>query len=221
MIPKIIHYCWFGGKEKPQSVVNYIQTWKEHNPDYIIKEWNETNFDYKSIKYSKEAYAAEKYAFVSDVARIYALMTEGGIYLDTDVRVLKSFDPFLGNISFISRENPFMPSTAVIGSEKDSYWLKEMWEYYKSSEFISKKGNLAMLPNTSILGRIINEMSINQQNELKIYNREYFCAKKYPSAEPTITENTVAIHDFAGSWGISRITICRRLKNLYTKFKCK
>lgn len=218
MIPKIIHYCWFGGKEKPQSVMDYIKTWRDNNPDYVIKEWNESNFDYKSIRYSREAYAVGKYAFVSDVARIYALMTEGGIYMDTDVRVLKSFDPFLNNVSFISRENPFMPSTAVIGTEKDTQWLKEMWKFYNSVEFINKKGNLAMLPNTSILGNIINELPIISQEQFRIYDRDYFCAKKYPSAELTITNNTVAVHEFAGSWGKFKPTVLYRLKNLYKKY---
>ena len=92
-IPKIIHYCWFGGKEKPDSVKKCIESWKKFLPDYQLIEWNENNFNIEKLEYTKEAYVAEKYAFVSDVARIEALYQHGGIYMDTDVEVLKTFTP--------------------------------------------------------------------------------------------------------------------------------
>ena len=99
MIPKIIHYCWFGRKDKPKEVEANIANWIKMNPDFIIKEWNEDNFDFQTLAFTKEAYAVGKYAFVSDVARLYALYTEGGLYLDTDVRELKPFGPYLNNHS--------------------------------------------------------------------------------------------------------------------------
>ena len=95
MIPKTIHYCWFGGAEKPTLIKHCIRSWKKRLPDYEIKEWNESNFDTNMAPFCQEAYAARKYAFVADFCRVYALATEGGIYMDTDIIVLKSFDKFL------------------------------------------------------------------------------------------------------------------------------
>ena len=103
MIPKVIHYCWFGRQVKPQLVIDYIEVWHRVLSDYEIKEWNEDNFNVDSLPYTAQAYKAKKYAFVSDVCRMYALL-EGGIYLDTDVRVLRTFNNFLKNKSFIGIE---------------------------------------------------------------------------------------------------------------------
>ena len=123
MIPKIIHYCWFGRKKKPQDVINNIRNWQIVMPDYQIKEWNEDNFDLNSMTFTKEAYLVKKYAYVSDVVRLYALMTEGGIYLDTDVRALKPFDSYLHHSSFIGLEATSRLSTAVIGAMKATPWI--------------------------------------------------------------------------------------------------
>lgn len=101
MIPKIIHYCWFGGAPKPNLIKHCIKSWRKRLPDYQIKEWNETNFDVNMAPLCREAYAAKKWAFVADYCRIYALATEGGIYMDADIVVLKSFDKFL-NYSYCS-----------------------------------------------------------------------------------------------------------------------
>ena len=100
MIPKIIHYCWFGGKPKPQKVIEYIETWKKFCPDYEIKEWNEDNFDVNMMPYTREAYKMKRFAFVSDVCRMYALAKFGGIYFDTDIEVKRSFDKLLSLHSF-------------------------------------------------------------------------------------------------------------------------
>ena len=104
MIPKIIHYCWFGRSDKPNSFYEYLESWKKYLPDYEIKEWNEDNFDISSCKYVEQAYNAKKYAFVSDYVRVYVLELEGGIYFDTDVEVRKPFDVLLNNHFFIGYE---------------------------------------------------------------------------------------------------------------------
>ena len=104
MIPKTIHYCWFGGKEKPEGVLRMIASWRKHCPDYEIREWNETNFDIHLNRYTEEAYKQQKWAFVSDVARLWALVHHGGIYMDTDVEVVRSLDGLLTN-----------PATSVLG----------------------------------------------------------------------------------------------------------
>lgn len=140
MIPKIIHYCWFGGKEKPESVLAMIRSWKEYLPEYEIREWNESNFDVQGFSaFTREAYATRNYAHVSDVARLKALYDCGGIYLDTDVEVVGSFDPFLGCRSFCSAEHRFI-GTGAIGAEKGSEWLYVFLNHYKSAHFITLWG---------------------------------------------------------------------------------
>ena len=95
MIPKVIHYCWFGGNPLPELAQKCIASWKKYCPDYEIKEWNESNFDLNCCDYVREAYEAKKWAFVSDVARLYAMVHEGGIYMDTDVEVIAPLDSLL------------------------------------------------------------------------------------------------------------------------------
>lgn len=128
MIPKIIHYCWFGRKPKPQKVLEYIETWKKFFPDFEMKEWNEDNFDVNMMPYTKEAYYAKKYAFVSDVARLYALVHEGGIYFDTDIRVVKRFsDELLNSHGFLGFEHDVLITTGVMACEAECPILKTFW----------------------------------------------------------------------------------------------
>ena len=100
MIPKIIHYCWFGRGQMPELALKCLESWKKYCPDYEIKEWNEDNFDLETYPYAREAYENRKFAFVTDVVRLYALYHEGGIYMDTDVEVLKPLDRFLNDPAF-------------------------------------------------------------------------------------------------------------------------
>ena len=100
MIPKIIHYCWFGGGDKPELAVKCIESWKKYLSDYEIKEWNEENFDITQNQYVREAYENRKFAFVTDYVRLYAIYTEGGVYMDTDVEVIGSYDLFLHHHAF-------------------------------------------------------------------------------------------------------------------------
>lgn len=137
MIPKIIHYCWFGKGEKPEQVIKYITLWKQKNPDYDIKEWNESNFDYQQWKFCREAYQVKKFAFVSDVCRLYALLTEGGIYLETDIEMIKNFDPFLSDKSFVGEERNHTIGSGCIGAEKGTSWVKDFLETYNTREFIN------------------------------------------------------------------------------------
>ena len=115
-IPKIIHYCWFGGKEKPKQVKKCIESWKKHLSDYQIIEWSEKNFDVNQFQYTKDAYAAKKYAFVSDVARVKALLEYGGIYFDTDVEVFKSFDDILDTKCLLGFEEGNYIATSMMGA---------------------------------------------------------------------------------------------------------
>ena len=214
MIPKVIHYCWFGKKAKPQSVVDCIATWRQILPDYSIKEWNEDNFNYKEIGYAYEAYRLRKFAFVSDVARLYALINEGGVYLDTDVKLLKSFDPYLDNRSFIGMENPYRVSTAVIGAEPNVNWVTAFYESYKTTHFIRINGKMKNIPNTELLSRFLDIRYPCDEQELTRYDMDYFCAKVFATKEYNITVNTVAIHDFNSSWVSDNVSMIHRLKNI-------
>lgn len=113
-IPKIVHYCWFGGKEKPEDVKKCIESWKQFLPEYQLMEWNEDNFDIERLQYTREAYTAGKYAFVSDVARVEALYQYGGVYMDTDVEVLKSFNPLLEAQCILGMEEKEYVATSFI-----------------------------------------------------------------------------------------------------------
>lgn len=206
MIPKVIHYCWFGRKPKPDSVLRYIKTWYDKMPDYEIKEWNEDNFDVNSLKFTKEAYALKKYAFVSDVARIYALYKEGGIYLDTDVEVKKDLLPLLVNKSFIGWED-ILPGTAVLASEKNTEWLKDMLDFYKDRHFINWYGKLETTPNPYILAPVLKKygLRLNHKKDvlkdnIAIYPIEFLCAHDMSKRKYIITENTYCIHHFDASW---------------------
>ena len=218
MIPKIIHYCWFGNKEKPADVISFIDSWKKHLPDYKIVEWNETNFPYSKWRYAKEAYDCRKYAFVSDVCRLYALLTQGGIYLDTDVEVLKSFEPFLNNKSFIGLESPDTVSSAVIGAEKNCNWIRTALEEYDSEKFILNDATFNITPNVQRLSAIIK--SIPENTSPTVYPIDYFCANDWKSHSVVVTQNTVCIHHFAGTWTkntYDKSNYKLRLKLLYKK----
>lgn len=198
MIPKIIHYCWFGKKEKPDDVKRYIRTWHEILPDYRIIEWNESNFDIKQYRYCTEAYFLKKYAFVSDVARLYALFRYGGVYLDTDVEVIKTFDGFLGTQSFIGYETDELLGTGVIGAEKECPWIGNLLDIYKEREFIKKDGTIDLLPNTMLITDFFKR---TPNAELpQIYPYDVFCACNWVTKEKTITSSTVSVHHYIASW---------------------
>ena len=208
MIPKIIHYCWFGGKEKPQSVCRYIQTWKAVMPDYEIREWNETNIDLKNIPFAQEAYIKGKYAFVSDVVRLQVLYNYGGIYMDTDVEVIKCVDEFLDSPAFVSFEGESSISTAVIGAQPSSEFIKDCLSYYEGRHFIQSDDAIDTTPNTRIIANFLrgkgllfdNTRQKLGDNYLIVYPVTYFSAKQFPSGKLLVTENTYCIHNFAGSW---------------------
>lgn len=209
MIPKIIHYCWFGKKDKTDLAKKCIASWKEKLPDYQIIEWNEDNFDVKKLKFTREAYKIGKYAFVADVARLYALYNFGGIYLDTDVEVIKTFDDFLDKEGFIGYEDNrdlICLQTAVIGSCIGNPLIEEFLDYYKDKSFILKNGEFDITTNVKILLEILksknielNNKYINYNDILHIYPKDFFCPKD-PEDNINLTENTVCIHYYSGSW---------------------
>lgn len=197
MIPKIIHYCWFGGNTKPASVLNYIDTWKKHLPDYEIKEWNESNFDINMNDFVSEAYKYKKYAFVSDFCRLYILYKYGGLYFDTDVEVLKNMDCFLSNSFFLGLESDDQVGTCVIGSTINNEVLKILLEFYSDRHFYLGEGHFNIQPNTVIVTKLLKTIP---QESYTIYPADYFSPLSYNTNKMNITENTYSIHHFKGSW---------------------
>ena len=205
-IPKIIHYCWFGGKELPEKEKKCIETWKKVLPDYELKFWSEESFDVNSNCWTKSAYEMKKYAFVSDYVRIWALYQYGGLYLDTDVKVLKSFDDLLENGLFACFEDlaGTTVATCVIGARKNHPVIANMLQYYKKSFDMSIiEQNIA---NVVYFTEQLKSRGLQKNGRLQrldenivIFPRTYFCPMDY-FGNWDMTENTYCIHYFSGSW---------------------
>ena len=218
MIPKIIHYCWFGGKPLPKIAEKCIESWKKFLPDYEIKRWDESNFDVNITPYTSEAYSERKYAFVSDYARFYILYHNGGVYFDVDVELLKPIDdivakgPFMGleNLSndYIYRGCAAMPAAGLgMAAYPKMEILADMLKYYLCHHFITPKGKIAyktvVYIVTDILldhGGKIEKDEISFCSGFYLYPEEYFNPKELSTGKITITENTRSIHHFAGTW---------------------
>lgn len=205
-IPKTIHYCWFGRNKLPKLARKCIKSWKKYLPDYEIIEWNEDNFDINCNKYVKEAYEAKKYAFVSDYVRLYAMYHYGGIYMDTDVEVIKSLDEFLIHDAFSGFETEKDIPTGIMACKKGYQLFKEFLDYYENKSFINKDGSLDLTTNVVIMTNICNKYGFIPNNSLQtvkgftLYPKTYFCPLNYNNKESNFSENTHTIHHFAGSW---------------------
>lgn len=207
MIPKKIHYFWFGGNEKPAKVKKCIDSWKRFCPDYEIIEWNETNFDIHCMPYVEQAYEAKKYAFVSDVARLIKLYECGGVYFDTDVEVVKSIDDLLDNVTYFGFENNENVASGLgFGTVAGVELLKQHIEQYENEQFIMEDGsyNLKTCPKflTELLmskGLILDgsEQSIE---EVHIYPADYFNPYDSLTGKLKKTKNTYSIHWYDASW---------------------
>lgn len=210
-IPKVIHYFWFGRNPLPPLAEKCIASWKKYLPDYEIKEWNEDNFDVNSIAYTKQAYEAGKYAFVSDYARLKILYEQGGVYFDTDVEVIKSFDSILEVGAFMGLETTEDGSVAVasglgMAAPAKLTAYKKLVESYEKDNFIDQKGryNLETIV-TRVTGLLKNDgfeakNVIQKCGDIIIYPTEYFCPKNFATGKLSITENTYSIHWYDASW---------------------
>ena len=224
MIPKIIHYCWFGKGQMPELAVRCIDSWKKFLPDYELRLWNEDSFDINSIPYVKEAYLSRKFAFVTDYVRLYAIYNEGGVYMDTDVEVLKSIDDLLYLPAFSGFESEKDIPTGFMASEKNGRWAKEMMEYYNNDRhFILPDGSMDMTSNVTIISKLMVDTGFKLVNSFQVYKnwihifpKDYFCPKGRTGII-TLTENTYCIHHFAGSWnttsGLIKQYIFRKILN--------
>ncbi len=208
MIPKVIHYCWFGGNEIPEKDRECILSWKKYMPDYEIKEWNEQNFDINCCQYVKDAYKAKKWAFVSDYARFWILYNFGGVYFDTDVEIIKSVNPILKNGPFMGLEsvgnvNPGLGLAANSGMDL----FKDVLEDYHNSNFFQYPG---VQTDQNVVGKVTNilltkgfdaeSLDVQKVGGVTIYPPEFFCPMNYRTHEVIITDNTYSIHHYAASW---------------------
>lgn len=216
MIPKIIHYCWLSNDPIPKDMQKYIDGWHKKLPDYEFMLWNFERFDINSSQWVKEAFGKKKYAFAADYIRLYALYNYGGIYMDMDVEVLKSFNPFLELKTMICFENgKHGLEMATFGTEKGSQWIKKCLEYYKNRPFIKANGMLDMVTFPYIIQQIclkdyyhlehvsnIEEALENESdNVLSVLPSDYFSPKEtFKNERIILTENTVSIHHFKGTW---------------------
>lgn len=200
MIPKKIHYCWFGKGEKNERIKHCIESWKEVLPEYEIVEWNEDNFDIDMCDFTREAYAKGKWAYVSDVARLWALK-EGGIYMDTDVEVYEKLDDFLDNEGFIGFEDVHYLSSAVIGATPNNPVIEYLLGYYKSIDFKEypiwtdyiKYEETCPCIITNLMSLLGLDRDKDEEQEIKhfkVYPRSFFHTK----------DEGYTYHSFNGGW---------------------
>ena len=199
LIPKKIHYFWFGGADKPASVVRCINSWKKHCPDFEIVEWNENNYDIHKHPFMERAFDDKKWAFVSDYARLDVLIQHGGIYLDTDVEVLKDLSPLCANQAFIGfeRENLIGDGQGFGGMPQHPLFKEMLLEYDNLEEYIESPKL-----RTKVLERHGLKLDGSYQNidGMSIFPVEYFCPKSWTTGKLTITDDTFSIHHFDASW---------------------
>lgn len=207
MIPKTIHYCWFGRNPKPKLATKCIRSWRKYCVDYEILEWNEDNFDVSSAPlYVRQAYEAKKWAFVSDYVRLWAMVTFGGIYMDTDVELIKPIDRFLEHNAFSGFEDGQHVPTGIMACCKDFPLFKELMSFYDTARFLNEDGSFNQTTNTVLITSVALSHGLKQNNEyqvisgLALYPKDVFCPVSYSTGMLEKTENSVAIHWFAGSW---------------------
>ncbi|WP_277234697.1 glycosyltransferase [Phocaeicola salanitronis] len=210
MIPKIIHFCWLSGDAYPNKIQYCIDSWKEKLPDYEIRLWDLSRFNIDSSIWCKEAFEVKKYAFAADYIRCYALYTEGGIYLDSDVEVLRSFDDLLHLLYFIGEEQGGNIEPAVMGCERGWDFLGRMLSYYEGRHFVTDSGfDMQTLPviMSEEIRRHYTYTKITNPKEFRMDEKalcvlpaEYFSPKYPNSFKCPVTSRTYAVHHFAASW---------------------
>jgi hypothetical protein len=206
-IPKVIHYCWFGNKEKPEFIKKCIASWKQYCPDYEIVEWNENNYNVKKNKYMEQAYSMGKYGYVPDYARIDILHEFGGIYLDTDVEIIKSFDDLLPLGAFTSfEEYPMINFGSGSGTINGLDILQEILDFRRQYEFVNFDGSINKLScgffETIPFRKhgIVLDGNTQRVADMTILSSDYFNVKSSITGRINITNNTHSIHHFNWSW---------------------
>ncbi len=214
-IPKVIHLCWLSGDAYPTKIAKCIDSWKRILPDYEIMLWDTKRFDLSKSTWVKEAFECKKYAFAADYIRFYALYNYGGIYMDSDVEVIKSFNDLLQFPYFAGAEKAGTIEAAIMGATKGNLWIKQCLDYYDGRHFLKSDGNMDIRKLPEIMDYEINRKfsirnitideakhldSVDFEKDVCILPDEYFSPKVFDSRKVLITPNTYAIHHYQNSW---------------------
>ena len=236
MIPKIIHYCWFGRGALSELAQKCIASWKKYLPDYEIKEWNEDNFDVNIIPYTAEAYKAKKYAFVSDYARFWILYQYGGIYFDTDVEVIRPIDDIIYKGNFMGFETDPKPQLKADASEASVNpglgmgvapglgIIKKMLDFYEGKHFVHEAVMRNQITVVHIATQVLcenglkNVVGIQKVGGCYIYPSEYFCPINVTTGRIHVKKNTRTIHHYAGTWVDKKFSFKEILKRFMPEF---
>ena len=233
-IPKVIHYCWFGKGKMPPLSEKCMKSWKKYCPDYEIICWNEDNFDINENTYAKEAYEAGKWAFVSDYARLKVLYENGGIYLDTDVEIIKPIDVLIEDCGYMGFDDNGVISTGLgFACEKGNELVGQILADYNDIHFTLADGSYDLTPCPDRNTKKMVKLGLDLENKnqtfmgIKMLPEDYLCPMKYYTGKKTITKNTYSIHHFCASWTskkakrtliVKRIVGVKLYDKLYGKF---
>lgn len=206
LIPKTIHYCWFGGGELPELARRCIDSWRTFCPDYEIVEWNERNYNLDLYPYAREAYDSGKYAFVTDVVRLYAMAHYGGFYMDTDVEVVASLEPLRRYEAVSGFESETEIPTGLMGSIPQQPMINELLSEYECVHFLDDSGRMDLTTNVVRITNACSAYGFLPNNTFQVVNgfaflpKDYLCPKDHATGRINRTKNTIAIHHFNGSW---------------------
>lgn len=202
-IPKVIHYCWFGRNPLPKSAKKCIASWKKYCPDYEIIEWNEDNFDVNCCAYASEMFQREKWAFLTDYVRLKVIFEHGGIYMDTDVQVIRPLDTLVERGAYMGVENTHRVATGLgFAAEAGHPFIRENMEYYEQLTSFEELQSCPWI-TTSLLKPYGYQEDCNEIQMvagMTIYPEEYLCPKNERTGLTNVTKNTVSIHQFDASW---------------------
>lgn len=225
MIPKKVHYCWFSGEEFPEEIRKCIESWKKFLPNYEFVLWDKARAEAVNIPWVTLALDQRKWAFAADAIRLYALKTEGGIYLDLDVEVLKSFDPLLKRQNFFGYENGSKRiEGAVLGAEKNDPAISAALEFYTTRNFEYREEDVDNLVLPNILAKAFSKFSLQGATDhsnapIDIFPEDYFSPKSFMDGKIRITQNTYCIHHFQSNWRPESIRKgIERRQSLYRNF---
>lgn len=218
MIPKIVHYCWFGKAPFPEKVEYCLRSWEKVLPDFECKLWNEENFDLNSVPFVRDAYEAKKYAFVSDYVRVFALAKEGGFYLDTDIEVVKSLNSLTNNEVVLGTDDQGA-LTAFMASVPNHPFFRKVLESYEKRNFHLPDGSMNLEVNNLLLQEVLREYGFELRNErqvldqgIEVFPDDYFHAKSLVSGNLNKTANTYTIHWHTLLWVSSKTKLIRALR---------
>ena len=234
MIPKTIHYCWFGHSPLPELARKCIASWHKYLPDYEIKEWNEDNFDVNIVPYTAEAYRDGKYAFVSDYARFWVLYRYGGIYFDTDVEVIRPMGDIIERGNFMGFETDPTPSCRKADASAASVnpglglgvapglgLIKKMLDFYEGRHFVFETNMRNQITVVHIATEVLLKCGLKMvqgiqkvEDDCYIYPAEYFCPINVTTGRLHVTPNTRTIHHYAGTWTNRKFFLSELLKRI-------